>query len=284
MEKGNLEGMVKDFGGWRLSKWVSILTFPGFLAALGFWILRDVFYVSNDVLTSDAVLTYVHSSSALFGYVLVPLLFVFVLRYGGAISSIEMPLLGDRRLGYLGAVAGSLMVVVHTHWDAQERAGRTFKYVESVLGDEQAGKLRDALSHAQTPIDEAMGLMVSELQRYSLVVFLGLLFMYGAVFFGRKLSIHLCGVTTFVSILWVSLYRLYDQIPLKEIGGKVFAMPLEGWGDDWQKYLTTTVLGYGLALISLVYWARWKEKAHTHVELLGGMAIGLMVTVLGVFL
>jgi hypothetical protein len=284
MEKGNLEGIVKDFGGWRLSKWISILTFPGFLAALGFWILRDGFYVSNDVLRSDVVLTYVHSSSALFGYVLVPLLFVFVLRYGGAISSIEMPLLKDRRLGYLGAVAGSLMVVVNTHWDAQERAGRTLKYVESVLGDEQAGKLKDALSHAQTPIDEAMCLIVNELQRYSLVVFLGLLFMYGAVFFGRKLSIHLCGVTTFVSILWVSLYRLYDKIPLKEIGGKVFAMPFAGWGDDWQKYLTTTVLGYGLALISVVYWARWKEEAHSHGELFGGMAVGLMVTVLGAFL
>jgi hypothetical protein len=33
--------------------------------------------------------------------------------------------------------------------------------------------------------------------------------------------------------------------------------------------------------LALIYWARRKEKAHSHGELIGGMAVGLFVTAVG---
>ncbi len=268
-------------GECRLSRVISVLTFPGFLAAAGFWFLRDGFYFSNDVLNKDVPLGHIHSSAALFGYVLMPLLFVFVLRFQGAISAVEMPLLRDRRFGYMGAVVGSFMVVMHAQWDATERAGRALEGVESVLGVEETRDLREALSLSHSSLDQTMLLLTHELQRYAWVVFLGLLLMYVAVFFGRKLSIHLCGATAVVSAVIVSLYRLYDDIPRAELGEKVFMMPFQGWGDEWRWPLLSNAVGYGLLLISLIYWARRKEKAHSHGELIGGMAVGLFVTAVG---
>lgn len=271
-------------GEWRLSRAISILTFPGFFAAAGFWFLRDGFYFSSDVLNDDVALGHIHSSVALFGYVFVPLLFVFVLRFCGVISSIEMPLLHDRRFGYMGAVVGSLMVAIHVQWDATERAGRALKGVELLLGKDETRKLKEALSLSSSAVDQTMALLTQELQRYAWVVFLGLLLMYAAVFFGRKLSIHLCGVTAVISALIVSFYRIYEEVPLDILDGKVFMMPFQGWGDGWRWPLMTNALGYGLLLISLIYWARRKEKAHSHIELIGGMAMGLFVTALGLLL
>lgn len=271
-------------GEWRLSRVISILTFPGFLAAAGFWLLRDGFYFSHDVLNSNVALVHIHSSAAFFGYILVPLLFVSVLRFQGVISSIEMPFLRDRRFGYMGAVVGSLMVAMHVQWDATERAGRALNGVEKVLGVKETKDLVAALSLSRGSIDQAMSLVTHELQRYAWVVFLGLLLMYLAVFFGRKLSIHLCGATAVITTLFGSYYRLYRDIPVTELGGKVFNMPFQGWGNDWRWHLIVNTSACGLVLVSLIYWARRKEKAHSHGELMGGMLMGVLVTAIGILL
>ena len=59
-----------------LAKIVSIITFPGFVAAAGFWLLREGVFVSEDLLGENVVVSHLHFSGALFGYVLVPLFFV----------------------------------------------------------------------------------------------------------------------------------------------------------------------------------------------------------------
>jgi hypothetical protein len=91
-----------------LAKIVSIITFPGFVAAAGFWLLREGVYVSEDLLGENVVMAHLHFSGALFGYVLVPLFFVFFLLWLKKIDSIKMPLLADRKWGFLGAIVGAL--------------------------------------------------------------------------------------------------------------------------------------------------------------------------------
>lgn len=281
MGKGNLWGTVKDFGGWRFSKWVSILTFPGFLAAAGFCYLRNVVWFSSDVLSDGLTLSHIHSSMALFGYVLVPLLFVFVLRYQGAISSIEMPLLRDRRFGYLGALMGSLMVALHVEWDAAERAGRTLKTLQGVLGEAQTTRLKEALALTQTPAEVAAGMVTHELQCYAWIVFLSLLILYGMVFFGRKLSIHMCAATAIVLSVGLSVYRLSSALPNspKAFGANAALMGLQGSSFLYERFLPVVV-----AMLVIIYWARRQEKAHSHGELLGGMLLGgIVVGLLSVF-
>ena len=59
-----------------LAKIVSIITFPGFVAAAGFWLLREGVFVSEDLLGENVIVAHLHFSGALFGYVLVPLFFI----------------------------------------------------------------------------------------------------------------------------------------------------------------------------------------------------------------
>ena len=281
MDKGNLWGILKDFGGWRLSKWVSILTFPGFLAVVGFCYLRNAVWFSSDALNDGLMLSHIHSSMALFGYVLVPLFFVFILRYQGAISSVEMPLLRDRRWGYMGAVMGSLMVAIHVQWDAAERAGRQMRMIRGVLGQEQTNQLREALTLTRTPAEESAQLLSHELQRYAWVVFLALLLLYTMIFFGRKLSIHMSAVTAIVLSVGLSLYRLSSAVQRSH---KAFGANLELMGLQGSSFLYGRFLPVGLAMLLIIYWARRKEKAHSHSELVGGMLLGgIVVGVLSVF-
>ncbi len=74
-----------------LAKVITLLTFPGFLAAAGFWFLREGVFVSSDLMGENVVISHLHFSGALFGYVLVPLLFLGALLWGKRIDSLAMP-------------------------------------------------------------------------------------------------------------------------------------------------------------------------------------------------
>ena len=50
---------------------------------------------------------------------------------------------------------------------------------------------------------------------------------------------------------------------------------------NWELPLTQSFVFVGGGLLALIYWARRKEKAHSHGELIGGMAVGLFVTAVG---
>jgi hypothetical protein len=265
----------------KLSKGISILTFPGFIAAAGFAILCNGVYVSSDLLTSNEVFTHIHFSGALFGYVLVPLLFVFVLLWGKKISRIEMPILSDRKWGFLGAVAGAFQVFVMTWLDAPERAGRQLKTLSKYVNDGTVNTLKSIYSASS---GHRVGVLVDEIQAYTLVVLLGLLLMYGFVWMGKKLSIHMCAAAAVVTQLFIGMFHLYNKIPAYQQFTKSFGLPWGGWGCDWQLPLTLGFLFYGGGLLVLIYWARRAERAHSHAELLGGLVLGISVPLMGLML
>jgi hypothetical protein len=261
-----------------LAKIVSIITFPGFVAAAGFWLLREGVYVSEDLLGENVVMAHLHFSGALFGYVLVPLFFVFFLLWLKKIDSIKMPLLADRKWGFLGAIVGALQVFVMTWVDAPERAGRQLKLLSKQLDASTMSTLRDLYA---SRVDEKIVLLESEIQAYTLVVLVALLLMYLCLFTGRKLSIHMCAATTVVVQAYVGMFHLYDRIPEEEHFVKSFGMPWGGWGSGWEFPLTAGFVVYGGILLGLIYWARRRERAHTHRELLLGLLLGMMVPIVG---
>jgi uncharacterized membrane protein len=77
------------------------------------------------------------------------------------------------------------------------------------------------------------------------------------------------------------MFHLYDQIPVEEHFVKSFGMPWGGWGNHWELPLTQSFVFVGGGLLALIYWARRKEKAHSHQELLGGLMLGFGVPALG---
>ncbi|MFM1763265.1 MAG: hypothetical protein RLZZ512_1055 [Bacteroidota bacterium] len=261
-----------------LAKIVSIITFPGFVAAAGFWLLREGVYVSEDLLGENVVVAHLHFSGALFGYVLVPLFFVFFLLWLKKIDSIKMPLLADRKWGFLGAIVGALQVFVMTWVDAPERAGRQLKLLSKQLDASTMSTLRDLYS---SRVDQRIVLLEEEIQAYTLVVLVGLLLMYVFVLLNRKLSIHMCAAATTVTQSFIGMFHLYDRIPEEEQFVKSFGMPWGGWGNDWEFPLVLAFVLFGVGLLALIYWARRKEKAHSHGELLGGLLLGFGVPLLG---
>ena len=265
----------------KLSKGISILTFPGFIAAAGFAFLSKGVDVSSDLLSANEVFTYIHFSGALFGYVLVPLLFVFVLLWHKKISRIEMPILSDRKWGFLGAVAGAIQVFMLTWIDAPERAGRQLKILSKYVNGDTVNTLKSIYLASSDP---RVGLLVDEIQSYTLVVLLGLLLMYVFVWMGKKLSIHMCAAAAVVTQLFIGMFHLYNTIPVDQQFTKSFGLPWGGWGSDWQLPLTLGFLFYGGGLLALIYWARRAERAHSHVELLGGLALGVSVPLMGLLM
>ena len=261
-----------------LAKIVSIITFPGFVAAAGFWLLREGVFVSDDLLGENVVMAHLHFSGALFGYVLVPLFFVFFLLWQKKIDSIQMPLLSDRKWGFLGAIVGALQVFFMTWVDAPERAGRELKSLSKYLDAATLNTLKDLHS---SKADQKIGLLEHEIQTYTLVVLVALALMYVFVLLNRKLSIHMCAAATVVTQSFISMFHLYDQIPVEEHFVKSFGMPWGGWGNHWERPLTQSFVLFGCGLLALIYWARRKEKAHSHEELLGGLMLGIGVPVLG---
>ena len=265
----------------KLSKGISILTFPGFIAAAGFGLLCNGIYVSPDLLTSNEVFTHIHFSGALFGYVLVPLFFVFVLLWQKKISSVEMPLLSDRKWGFLGAVAGAIQVFLMIWLDAPERAGRQLKTLSKYVNVDTVNTLKSIYS---TSSDYRIGLLVDEIQTYTLVVLAGLLLMYVFVWTGRKLSIHMCAAAAVVTQLFIGMFHLYTKIPVDQQFQKSFGLPWGGWGGDWQVPLILGFVIFGGGLLGLIYWARRSQQAHSHAELLGGLALGISVPLLGLLM
>lgn len=261
-----------------LAKIVSIITFPGFVAAAGFLLLRDGVFVSDDLLGENVVMAHLHFSGALFGYVLVPLFFVFFLLWQKKIDSIQMPLLSDRKWGFLGAIVGALQVFFMTWVDAPERAGRELKSLSKYLDAATLNTLKDLHS---SKADQKIGLLEHEIQTYTLVVLVALALMYVFVLLNRKLSIHMCAAATVITQSFISMFHLYDQIPVEEQFVKSFGMPWGGWGNHWERPLTQSFVLFGCGLLALIYWARRKEKAHSHEELLGGLMLGIGVPVLG---
>lgn len=261
-----------------LAKIVSIITFPGFVAAAGFLLLRDGVFVSDDLLGENVVMAHLHFLGALFGYVLVPLFFVFFLLWQKKIDSIQMPLLSDRKWGFLGAIVGALQVFFMTWVDAPERAGRELKSLSKYLDAATLNTLKDLHS---SMADQKIRLLEHEIQTYTLVVLVALALMYVFVLLNRKLSIHMCAAATVVTQSFISMFHLYDQIPVEEHFVKSFGMPWGGWGNHWERPLTQSFVLFGCGLLALIYWARRKEKAHSHKELLGGWMLGSGVPVLG---
>ena len=261
-----------------LAKIVSIITFPGFVAAAGFWLLREGVFVSEDLLGENVIVAHLHFSGALFGYVLVPLFFVVFLLWQKKIGSIQMPLLADRKWGFLGAIVGAFQVFFMTWVDAPERAGRELKSLSKHLDATTLNTLKDLHS---SRINQKIGLLEHEIQAYTLVVLVTLALMYVFVLLNRKLSIHMCAATTVVTQSFVGMFHLYDQIPVEEHFVKSFGMPWGGWGNHWELPLTQSFVFVGVGSLALIYWARRKEKAHSHGELIGGMAVGLFVTAVG---
>ncbi len=261
-----------------LAKIVSIITFPGFVAAAGFLLLRDGVFVSDDLLGENVVMAHLHFSGALFGYVLVPLFFVFFLLWQKKIDSIQMLLLSDRKWGFLGAIVGALQVFFMTWVDAPERAGRELKSLSKYLDAATLNTLKDLHS---SMADQKIRLLEHEIQTYTLVVLVALALMYVFVLLNRKLSIHMCAAATVVTQSFISMFHLYDQIPVEEHFVKSFGMPWGGWGNHWERPLTQSFVLFGCGLLALIYWARRKEKAHSHEELLGGLMLGIGVPVLG---
>ena len=261
-----------------LAKIVSIITFPGFVAAAGFWLLREGVFVSEDLLGENVVVAHLHFSGALFGYVLVPLFFVVFLLWQKKIGSIQMPLLADRKWGFLGAIVGAFQVFFMTWVDAPERAGRELKSLSKHLDATTLNTLKDLHS---SRINQKIGLLEHEVQAYTLVVLVTLALMYVFVLLNRKLSIHMCAATTVVTQSFIGMFHLYDQIPVEEHFVKSFGMPWGGWGNHWELPLIQSFVFVGVGFLALIYWARRKEKAHSHGELIGGMAVGLFVTAVG---
>ena len=261
-----------------LAKIVSIITFPGFVAAAGFWLLREGVFVSEDLLGENVIVAHLHFSGALFGYVLVPLFFVVFLLWQKKIGSIQMPLLSDRKWGFLGAIVGALQVFFMAWVDAPERAGRELKSLSKYLDAATLNTLKDLHS---SRADKKIGLLEHEIQAYTLVVLVTLALMYVFVLLNRKLSIHMCAATTVVTQSFIGMFHLYDQIPVEEHFVKSFGMPWGGWGNHWELPLTQSFVFVGVGSLALIYWARRKEKAHSHGELIGGMAVGLFVTAVG---
>ena len=261
-----------------LAKIVSIITFPGFVAAAGFWLLREGVFVSEDLFGENVIVAHLHFSGALFGYVLVPLFFVVFLLWQKKIGSIQMPLLADRKWGFLGAIVGAFQVFFMTWVDAPERAGRELKSLSKHLDATTLNTLKDLHS---SRADQKIGLLEHEIQAYTLVVLVTLALMYVFVLLNRKLSIHMCAATTVVTQSFIGMFHLYDQIPVEEHFVKSFGMPWGGWGNHWELPLTQSFVFVGGGLLALIYWARRKEKAHSHGELIGGMAVGLFVTAVG---
>ena len=261
-----------------LAKIVSIITFPGFVAAAGFWLLREGVFVSEDLLGENVIVAHLHFSGALFGYVLVPLFFVVFLLWQKKIGSIQMPLLADRKWGFLGAIVGALQVFFMTWVDAPERAGRELKSLSKHLDATTLNTLKDLHS---SRADQKIGLLEHEIQAYTLVVLVTLALMYVFVLLNRKLSIHMCAATTVVTQSFIGMFHLYDQIPVEEHFVKSFGMPCGGWGNHWELPLIQSFVFVGVGSLALIYWARRKEKAHSHGELIGGMAVGLFVTAVG---
>ena len=261
-----------------LAKIVSIITFPGFVAAAGFWLLREGVFVSEDLLGENVIVAHLHFSGALFGYVLVPLFFVVFLLWQKKIGSIQMPLLADRKWGFLGAIVGAFQVFFMTWVDAPERAGRELKSLSKHLDATTLNTLKDLHS---SRINQKIGLLEHEIQAYTLVVLVTLALMYVFVLLNRKLSIHMCAATTVVTQSFVGMFHLYDQIPVEEHFVKSFGMPWGGWGNHWELPLIQSFVFVGVGSLALIYWARRKEKAHSHGELIGGMAVGLFVTAVG---
>jgi hypothetical protein len=265
----------------HFSRGVSILTFPGFIAAAGFGLLSNGVHVSSDLMSPNEVITYIHFSGALFGYVLVPLIFVFGLLWQKKISRIEMPNLSDRKWGYLGAVAGAIQVFVMTWVDAPERAGRELKNLLKYVDTDTGNKLQSVYLERS---NDCMGVLIDEIQSYTLVVLMGLLLMYGFVWLGKKLSIHMCAAATVITQSFIGMFHLYDKIPVEQQFQKSFGLPWGGWGCDWQQPLMLGFLFYGGGLLALIYWARRAERAHTHAELLGGLVLGLLVPMVGLMM
>lgn len=261
-----------------LAKIVSIITFPGFVAAAGFLLLRDGVFVSDDLLGENVVMAHMHFFGALFGYVFVPLFFVFFLLWQKKIDSIQMPLLSDRKWGFLGAIVGALQVFFMTWVDAPERAGRELKSLSKYLDAATLNTLKDLHS---SRADQKIRLLEHEIQTYTLVVLVALALMYVFVLLNRKLSIHMCAAATVVTQSFISMFHLYDQIPVVEHFVKSFGMPWGGWGNHWERPLTQSFVLFGCGLLALIYWSRRKEKAHSHEELLGGLMLGIGVPVLG---
>jgi hypothetical protein len=260
------------------AKVITLITFPGFLAAAGFWLLREGVFVSSDLMGENVVISHLHFSGALFGYVLVPLFFVFALMWGKRIGSLAMPTLADRKWGFLGAIAGAFQVFFMAWVDAPERAGRQLKLLSKQLDASTMSTLRDLYS---SRVDEKIVLLESEIQAYTLVVLVALLLMYLCLFTGRKLSIHMCAATTVVVQAYIGMFHLYDRIPEEEQFVKSFGMPWGGWGSGWEFPLTAGFVVYGGILLGLIYWARRRERAHTHRELLLGLLLGMMVPIVG---
>lgn len=260
-----------------LAKIISAITFPGFVAAAGFWLLREGVYVSEDLLGENIVVAHLHFSGALFGYVLVPLFFVFFLLWVNKIDSITMPLLADRKWGFLGAIIGAIQVFIMAWVDAPERAGRQLKLLSKQLDASTMSTLRDLYS---SQVDQRTVLLEKEIQTYTLVVLVGLLLMYVFVFLNRKLSIHMCAAATTVTQTFIGMFHLYDKIPEEEQFVKSFGMPWGVWGNDWEFPLILAFVLFGGGLLGVIYWARRKEKAHSHGELLGGLLLGLVVPML----
>jgi len=244
-----------------LAKIVSIITFPGFVAAAGFWLLREGVFVSEDLLGENVIVAHLHFSGALFGYVLVPLFFVVFLLWQKKIGSIQMPLLADRKWGFLGAIVGALQVFFMTWVDAPERAGRELKSLSKHLDATTLNTLKDLHS---SRADQKIGLLEHEIQAYTLVVLVTLALMYVFVLLNRKLSIHMCAATTVVTQSFIGMFHLYDQIPVEEHFVKSFGMPWGGWGNHWELPLIQSFVFVGVGSLALIYWARRKEKAHSH--------------------
>lgn len=266
---------IKAMGTWRWSKWVSILTFPGFVAFVGFCLLRSGLYFSSDVLTDQHGLYHIHLSAAVFGYVLVPLFFVFALRLTGRINTIEMPLIADRRWGFLGAIFGAFTMVIHTQWDAPERANRWQKNISQMASNLGVDfRLKPQASASVDVVNDAMIMMETELQRYAWVVFSTLLILYIGIYFGKKWSIHLSAISAISYTVFCSLYRICNAVPSTDCHHKTLTV--------WYKELFSNPTQMGVVVFlmlcfwALVFLARKQEKAHTNHELILGSVVGLL--------
>lgn len=254
--------------GLRLSGFISVVTFPGFVAAGGFWALREMMIFSSDQLADNDVLFHIHTSAALFGYVVVPLFFVAILLWQGKISSLHMVEVKDRVWGFLGAVVGAVQVLVSANWDAMERANRFDKNLSKYLDRKTMEMVKNARSMDDSMLASmsAKSNLVEALQSYTWVVFCGLFVMYIAVLLGKKLSIHMCAATAVLLTFTLSFIKIStDSVR--------YVSPI---------WLNVSVFELGIfsaLFLALIYWARRREKAHSHAELLGGMVVGSLVPI-----
>jgi hypothetical protein len=94
----------------------------------------------------------------------------------------------------------------------------------------------------------------------------------------------MCAAAAVVTQLFIGMFHLYNKIPTDQQFTKSFGLPWGGWVCDWQVPLTLGFVIFGCGLLGLIYWARRSQRAHSHAELLGGLALGVSVPFLGLLM